>query len=225
MGIAVTDGERTLGEIITNMKKNHSIRLMPAIDQLMKEVGISTKELEKIVVAAGPGSYTGVRIGVTTAKTLAWSLDIPIIGVSSLAVMAQVGRYFEGYVSPIMDARREQVYTGLYSGGQLFPEQWASDRIILLENWLTQLSKLERRILFIGQDVEIHGKMIRETLGEQAEIASPAAHLPRPSELAYLGQLQQPSLSPHHFIPNYHQLAEAEAKWRMSQKEKGQKND
>ena len=80
MGLAVTDGDVTLGEVTTNIKKNHSIRLMPAIDVLMKEVGVKAKELEQIVVAVGPGSYTGVRIGVTTAKTLAWSLQIPVIG-------------------------------------------------------------------------------------------------------------------------------------------------
>ncbi len=222
MGIAVTDGEKTLGEIITNMKKNHSIRLMPAIEQLMKEVGLAPKQLEKIVVAAGPGSYTGVRIGVTTAKTLAWSLNIPIVGVSSLAVMAQGGCYFSGVVSPIIDARRGQVYTGLYKNGKPVTEDWAQDQIVLLETWLKRLAKVDERVLFIGQDLALHQALIVDILGEQAEFAPASVHLPRPSELARIGQALPVAPSVHTFVPNYHQLAEAEAKWQKSQKEQKQ---
>ncbi len=84
---------------------------MPAITKLMNEVGIQPNQLDRVVVANGPGSYTGVRIGVTTAKTLAWSLQIPVVGVSSLALMAQAGRLFHGEIVPLVDARRGQVYT------------------------------------------------------------------------------------------------------------------
>src|SRR5699024_7344353 len=82
-GVAIMKDSRVIGEIVTHLKKNHSVRLMPAIDQLMKEVKVIPEDLTKIVVAKGPGSYTGVRIGLTTAKTMAWALDIPIIGISS----------------------------------------------------------------------------------------------------------------------------------------------
>ena len=87
---------------------------MPTVEALMKECGVSPSELSKIVVAKGPGSYTGVRIGVTIAKTLAWTLSIPISAVSSLETLAANGQYFDGYISPLFDARRGQVYTGLY---------------------------------------------------------------------------------------------------------------
>jgi tRNA threonylcarbamoyladenosine biosynthesis protein TsaB len=83
MGIAVLDNGKVLGEYITNLKKNHSIRVMPAIEELMKETGVKPAELDRIVVAKGPGSYTGVRIGVTIAKTLAWTLKKELVGVSS----------------------------------------------------------------------------------------------------------------------------------------------
>lgn len=225
MGVAVTEGERTLGEFITNIKKNHSIRLMPAIDQLMKEVDVSPKELEKIVVANGPGSYTGVRIGVTTAKTLAWSLGIPVIGVSSLAVMAQTGRLFQGIVSPIMDARRGQVYRGYYVSDGWTIEEHESDKLVMLTDWLDYLVKQEKQVLFVGQDVELHRSVIIERLGERAQFPPSATVLPRPSELAELGQQLTENRSPHEFVPNYHQLAEAEAKWKKAQKEKSETND
>ncbi|MDV2888113.1 tRNA (adenosine(37)-N6)-threonylcarbamoyltransferase complex dimerization subunit type 1 TsaB, partial [Alkalihalophilus pseudofirmus] len=84
LGIALLEKDQVIGEYITNLKKNHSIRIMPAIQTLMADCERSPAELTKIVVAKGPGSYTGVRIGVTIAKTLPWSLHIPLVGVSSL---------------------------------------------------------------------------------------------------------------------------------------------
>src|SRR5574342_1006942 len=115
LGVALLEENQVLGEYITNLKKNHSVRIMPAIQTLMKDCERVPADLTKIVVAEGPGSYTGVRIGVTIAKTLAWTLNIPMSGVSSLEVAAaSAGRYFDGYVSPFFDARRGQIYTGLY---------------------------------------------------------------------------------------------------------------
>src|SRR5690625_6772704 len=94
MGVAVLKENQISCEIVTNIKKNHSVRLMPAIDQLMKEVSVMPEELNKIVVAKGPGSYTGVRIGLTTAKTMAWALNIPVVGVSSLETLTYQGQFF-----------------------------------------------------------------------------------------------------------------------------------
>ena len=100
---------------MTNMKKNHSVRVMPAIEQLLNDCDMKPTDLDKIVVAKGPGSYTGVRIGVTIAKTLAWTLNIPLVGISSLEVLAaSVEDILHGFVSPLFDARRGQIYTGLY---------------------------------------------------------------------------------------------------------------
>ena len=115
LGVALLEENQVLGEYMTNLKKNHSIRIMPAIQMLMKDCERTPSDLTKIVVAKGPGSYTGIRIGVTIAKTLAWTLKLPLVGVSSLEILAGVGRYFDGYVSPIFDARRGQVFTGTLS--------------------------------------------------------------------------------------------------------------
>src|SRR5699024_3341921 len=98
MGVALLQEDKIIGEITTNLAKNHSVRLMPAVEQLMKEVAMKPEDLDKIVVAKGPGSYTGVRIALSTAKSMAWALDIPIVGVSSLEVLAYQGRLFQGYI-------------------------------------------------------------------------------------------------------------------------------
>lgn len=216
MGVAVIDENIIIGEYITNLNKNHSVRLMPAINDLMKEVGIEPKQLDRIIVAHGPGSYTGVRIGVTVAKTLAWALQIPIVGVSSLEVLAYNGQLFDGVVSPLFDARRGQVYTGLYARNNQQLGTIKEDRIILLKDWAEELKQQTEKVLFLGNDVPQHEAMINEILQEQAVIASPSLFNPRPSELALIGVKKEPQ-DVHTFVPNYVRLAEAEANWLAAQ--------
>ncbi|MGG4170101.1 tRNA (adenosine(37)-N6)-threonylcarbamoyltransferase complex dimerization subunit type 1 TsaB [Rossellomorea vietnamensis] len=215
-GVALIEEDKVIGEYITYMKKNHSVRAMPAIERLLKDCGVEAKELTKIVVANGPGSYTGVRIGVTLAKTLAWSLNIPLIPVSSLATLASSGRYFSGYIVPLFDARRGQVYTGLYEfhGDRLVCVE--EDRNIMLDEWVTTLKESDKDLLFVGNDVSIHQNMIKEVLGDQARIAPFVSHNPRPSELAYIG-LGLKEMKAHEVLPNYIRMAEAEVKWLESQ--------
>ena len=212
LGVAIVDQEKVIGEVITNLPKNHSVRVMPTIEQLMKECGIKPKELDRIVVAMGPGSYTGVRIGVTIAKTLAWSLQIPLVGVSSLEVVAANGRHFNGSISPIFDARRGQVYTGLYRYEEKRLTCVEEDKIILLADWLEELRKRETPVLFIGNDLVIHKEQIETDLEQFAYVAPYTDWNPRPSELAILGMEKAP-VDVHTFVPNYIRLAEAEANW------------
>jgi len=218
MGIALVEDEVVKGEVITNLKKNHSVRVMPAIESLLAECEVTPKELDLIVVAKGPGSYTGVRIGVTIAKTLAWTLNIPIVGVSSLEVLAANVRYFDGLISPLFDARRGQIYTGLYKYEEGRLTTVEIDQILLSREWAQKLKKQEEKVLFIGTDYVLHQAVLLEELGERAMFAPASLQLPRPGELAFLGMSKQPE-SVHSFVPNYIRLAEAEAKWLERQKE------
>lgn len=217
MGIALTNENTVLGEMITNLKKNHSVRVMPAIESLLADCDVKPKELEKIVVAHGPGSYTGVRIGVTIAKTLAWSLNIPLVGISSLEALACNGRHFNGLISPLFDARRGQIYTGLYAYENQKLTSLEKDQIILAENWIEVIKKYERNVLFLGNDLSIHQGVLESGLNEAAIFAPGVIHNPRPSELAFLGLEKEP-VDIHQFVPNYIRLAEAEAIWLAKQK-------
>jgi tRNA threonylcarbamoyladenosine biosynthesis protein TsaB len=220
LGISLIDEEKVLGEHITNVKINHSVRVMPAIDNLMKECEIKPGDLTKIVVAKGPGSYTGVRIGVTIAKTMAWSLNIPLVGISSLEVLAaSVGRYFHGCVSPLFDARRGQVYTGLFQYKDENLSVIVKDQLLLSKDWAEELQRTADDILFIGNDLHLHQSIFEEALGNKAKFAAITEHNPRPSELAFLGR-HLPGEDVHSFVPNYIRLAEAEAKWLEASKEK-----
>lgn len=213
LGVALADNDKILGEYITYSKKNHSIRIMPAIQTLMKDCDWKPADIEKIVVAKGPGSYTGVRIGVTIAKTMAWSLNVPLSGVSSLEVLASgAARYFTGLVAPLFDARRGQVYTALFKGEEGQLKQIEKDQLALMAEFAESLKNRKEQILFIGTDLHIHRPLIEEILGDQAQFAEMTEHNPRPSELALLGR-NRPSEDIHSFVPNYIRLAEAEANW------------
>ncbi|MGA9226601.1 MAG: tRNA (adenosine(37)-N6)-threonylcarbamoyltransferase complex dimerization subunit type 1 TsaB [Mesobacillus sp.] len=217
LGIGLLDGETVMGEYISNIKKNHSVRVMPAIQTLMNECSIKPGDLSKIVVAEGPGSYTGVRIGVTIAKTLAWTLNIPMSGVSSLEVAAaSAGRYFDGYVSPFFDARRGQIYTGLYKYNDQVIQTAKEDQLVMSADWVRTLNEMDSRILFTSNDLHLHENVIKAELGDKAVFAAITELNPRPAELALLGRDKE-SVDLHSFVPNYIRMAEAEANWLKSQ--------
>ncbi|MGM0713001.1 tRNA (adenosine(37)-N6)-threonylcarbamoyltransferase complex dimerization subunit type 1 TsaB [Brevibacillus parabrevis] len=224
LSVAVVEEERVLAEMTTNQQKNHSIRLMDCVSELLDATGTSPEQLGGFGVANGPGSYTGVRIGVATAKSMAWSLNVPVIGVSSLEVVAMNALGFPGLIVPLFDARRGQVYTGCYrTNGLDAVDVQGDEQIILLQDWLPQLRDMAQGqpILFLGEDVRIHREAIAQELGEQARFASPASNHPRAAHIGYvaLRRLQQAG-SAHELVPEYLQLAEAEAKW-LAQKQAG----
>jgi tRNA threonylcarbamoyladenosine biosynthesis protein TsaB len=216
LGIALAEETSVVGEYITNINKNHSLRVMPAIQSLLKDCDIKPSELEKIVVARGPGSYTGVRIGVTIAKTLAWTLGIPLTGVSSLEVVAANSRYFKGYVSPLFDARRGQIYTGLYEYKENSLQTVIGDTNVLASDWAARIKEYSLPVLFVGTDVNLHKETLQGILGDLAFFSPLALNNPRPGELALLGMHREEE-DIHSFVPNYVRLAEAEAKWLEQQ--------
>lgn len=213
LGIGLVNDEKVIAEYITNIKRNHSTRVLPTIEFLLNDCGYKIKDIDKIVVAKGPGSYTGLRIGVTVAKSLAWTLKKPLVGVSSLKVMASSSHYFNGLISPIMDARRGSIFTGLYEfvDGELI--QVIEDQHIDAEEWAKQINEYNRPVLFVGDDTSIHKEVFSTILDKHANFAAAALNIPRPGELALLGKDSEGE-DIHSFVPNYARLAEAEMKWR-----------
>lgn len=218
LGVALIQEQKVIAEYVTNTEKNHSVRLMPAITRLMEDVHMSPEQLDKIVVAKGPGSYTGVRIGITTAKTMAWSLNIPVVGVSSLEVLAAQADQHDILVCPFFDARRGLVFTGLYERNEGVLQRIKEDQNILLTEWLHTLKETGKPILFISPDVEKHAGKITEQLDTQAQFISPSKSLPSPVQLAFLGR-DRAADDVHQLQPSYLRLVEAEAKWLAKQKD------
>ncbi|MDN6398398.1 MAG: tRNA (adenosine(37)-N6)-threonylcarbamoyltransferase complex dimerization subunit type 1 TsaB [Alkalibacterium sp.] len=212
MTVALTDDEGVVVERTVNIKRNHSIQLMPAIEEIMKEAQWSPKDLARIVVAKGPGSYTGVRIGVTVAKTLAFSLDIELVGVSSLKVLAANGSQIDGsYCVPIFDARRGNIYTGLYQyqNGELM--QVEKDTHIASLKWAAYLENLEGPIQLLGPDRLKHMEVFKDMMKNDSDLPASQQYV-RASVLAELGKAMAP-VNKHLFEPEYLKLTEAEQNW------------
>lgn len=114
-GVSLTRDGIIISEISINDKNTHSVKLMPAIELLFKNVGLSVKDIDAVAVVNGPGSYTGLRIGVSAAKAIAYSAEVPVIGVNTLDYLARsVGFVGEGFICSVIDARNTHVYYGVY---------------------------------------------------------------------------------------------------------------
>lgn len=219
LGVAISKDGSIQAEFTVNRKRNHSVTLMPAIDHVMRETEMTPDQLDRIVVAKGPGSYTGVRIGLSTAKTLAWTLNIPIVAISSLELLAHNILPANGLVCPFFDARRGLIYTGLYEAKNGEVSQKVSDLNINTDQWLEELKTFQQPIFFLSQDLSIHQSAIEAYLGDVAVFPSKEQHLPRAGTLALLGGERKPS-SVHELTPNYIRLVEAEVNWLKEQEQK-----
>ncbi|MFB5089157.1 tRNA (adenosine(37)-N6)-threonylcarbamoyltransferase complex dimerization subunit type 1 TsaB [Psychrobacillus sp. PGGUH221] len=215
LGVAVVKDDQVLAEYKSSLKITHSIGTMPAIEELLKKADIKPNEIDAIAVANGPGSYTGVRIGVTIGKTLAWTLNIPIVSVSSLQVLAGNVPFFSGVVCSIMDARRGNVFAGIYMNEEVVKEAHMS-----LTELLQTLDEMGQPVLFVGMDVSIHWEQIKEVLGDKVQRVNAAFNLPSAAVLIELAKKQEAS-DVHTTVPEYLRVTEAEANWMKEQKKNG----
>lgn len=217
LSIAIVKDGKVITEENTSTPINHSLRAMPAIEEAFKRAKLSPADIDKIAVAEGPGSYTGVRIGVTIAKTLAWTLDKPLVGLSSLRALAMNGLFFNGLICPLIDARRNHVYAGAYEMKDGLVIERIEDKHIAIEELLQDLQAVKEPILFIGTDVELYEEIIKEKLKEQAVIAPVQFNLPKASSLIYAAEQIGAEEDVHQFVPEYRRIAEAEANWLKAQ--------
>ncbi|MHD0397240.1 tRNA (adenosine(37)-N6)-threonylcarbamoyltransferase complex dimerization subunit type 1 TsaB [Staphylococcus simulans] len=207
MSLAVMQDDTLLVEHTTNMKRNHSVQLMPAIQKMIEEAGITKKDIDAIVVAKGPGSYTGLRIGVTTAKTLAYALNTKLYGVSSLEALAATlpDTQTKQLIVPVFDARREAVYTGVYQyqNGQLV--NVLEDQYMLISDLNDYLNQQQQTYVFVGHDLDNITELLNGSIVYQ---------LPKASVMKRL--MTQPE-NIHTFKPDYLKLSEAERNWLKTQ--------
>ena len=148
--VALLDDKKLLGESYQNTGLTHSQTLMVMAEDLLKQCGKAVSDVTVVAVAEGPGSFTGVRIGVAAAKGFAWGGQLPCYGVSTLEAMAEHLSIWEGYVCPCMDARRSQVYNALFYVNQGKIERIREDRAIALSDLAIELKTLEKPIFLVG---------------------------------------------------------------------------
>jgi tRNA threonylcarbamoyladenosine biosynthesis protein TsaB len=185
--VALLRDEAVVGEITLSVSVQHSERLMPAIDQLLRDAGTKPADIDLYAVATGPGSFTGLRIGIAAAQGLALARGKPVVGVSTLEALALNGIFFPGLIVPLLDAFRGEVYRGLYRRTAEGLGAIGDDRAVGLAPLIDELRKQDGAALLLGNGVELYGKKIEEELGiEKISIAPPPLRNPRASNVAFL---------------------------------------
>jgi len=178
------------GEITIRNGKTHSQKVIPMINQLLGMLDYKPKDLDLLAVANGPGSFTGLRIGVVTIKAMAYALNIPVAEVSTLMALAYTVNETEGLVCPIMDARNRQVYTGLYKISDDSVSVLEEDSGIAIDELMSVLKKYDLPVHFVGDAVPLYRNYITEQ-GINARFAPDSIFTHRAASVAYLAWLMQ----------------------------------
>ena len=158
--VALTENGKLLGESYQNTGLTHSQTLMVMAEDLLKQVGKTVDDITAVAVAEGPGSFTGVRIGVAAAKGFAWGRELPCYGISTLEAMAVSLGAYEGHVCACMDARRNQVYNALFYVNHGRLERFREDRAISLAELKNELEHIDGPIFLVGDGAELTHKTL-----------------------------------------------------------------
>ena len=176
--VALLSDDILVGEYTIHNKKTHSQTLLPMIHDMLTMADIPVDSLDAVAVSAGPGSFTGLRIGASTAKGLAQALQIPVVSVPSLEGLAWNLAGNQAYICPLMDARRQQVYYGIYDVSGEMPVALVEQAAAPIEEALSQVDRLGHPVIFIGDGVPVFrsffdGVSVPWSVGSDAAISAP----------------------------------------------------
>lgn len=190
-GVAVMADGAIVYEASAINRMTHSVNLLPMIDAACQSAGLTIADLDRIAVVAGPGSFTGVRIGVSTVKGLAHAHHTPCVAVDALEAMAAGVGAFPGVICPIQDARAGQVYGAAFAAGEKRPTRLMADAPLKLEEYVDAIRSLGECFLFLGDGMPVHRARLTALLGEAAVFAQPQQAFLRPASVAYLASLAE----------------------------------
>ncbi len=215
-GIAVSDGRKLLGEVMINTQNTHSEKLMPMVAQLLDDLQMTIQQIEAVAVTCGPGSFTGLRIGMATAKGIVQGGGKQLIAVPTLDCLAQNLNHYNGIICPIMNAQKKQVYTAIYRSGESNLERLSDYQAIEADKLAEQLLELNETVWFTGDGVEAFADVFQAKLGDKCKLADGNTVLPRAGSLAMLAanraeQNQFDDLYQTELI--YIRKSEAEVQW------------
>ena len=219
--VALLDETKLLGESYQNTGLTHSQTLMVMAEDLLRSCGKTVADVTAVAVAEGPGSFTGVRIGVAAAKGMSWGGELPCYGVSTLEAMALTLGAWQGYVCPCMDARRSQVYNALFYVNCGALERVTEDRAISLAELKTELEHIDGPIFLVGDGAALAYKTLSADI---PELILPPEHRQhqRASGVALAAAAKIAAGQPgdgNALTPNYLRLSQAERE-RMERMQK-----
>lgn len=179
--VALIDGGTILGEVFLNVGPSHSEKLLPMVEWLLGEVKVARSDIEGIAVSAGPGSFTSLRVGISTARGIAFSLGIPIAGVSSLEVLSRNLAHTSYPVCTIVDARRNQVYAAFF--------KCIGDKMVRLSEDCVigpaeLLAGVDGETIFVGNGAVLYKDLIEKSLGDLAIFCASGFNFPKASHCA-----------------------------------------
>ncbi|MFT8411334.1 MAG: tRNA (adenosine(37)-N6)-threonylcarbamoyltransferase complex dimerization subunit type 1 TsaB [Schleiferilactobacillus perolens] len=226
LSVAISEDDTLLGTVTLNMARTHSQTLMPVVAELLDHTQTKVEDLDRVAVTSGPGSYTGVRIGVTTAKTLAWTMGIPLVTTTSLQLLAgNIPTTDTRLIVSLIDARHMNVYAGGYQWIPEEPEQGPRNvilpRHLALADLLPDVAALRQPTIFVGNIPLEDQALIRAQLGDQASFAGDLASLPQTARLALWAPEMTPIKNIHDFVPTYYRLTQAEQEWGKHHHDEG----
>ena len=210
--VALTEDGKLLAESYQNTGMPHSQPLMVMAEDLLKQCALTVSDVDAVAVAEGPGSFTGVRIGVAAAKGFAWGRQLPCYGVSTLEAMAVSLGAYQGYVCPVMDARRSQVYNALFYVNHGILTRLTPDRAIALSDLKTELLDKNEPVFLVGDGSNLCFRTLQE---EVPGLVLPPEHRmhQRAVGVALLAEKMAASGEPGDgaaLTPNYLRLSQAE---------------
>lgn len=213
--VAIISEDKLIGEITLNDKKQHSVLLMSLIDELLKSNNLTIKDIDAYVISKGPGSFTGLRIGMATIKGLAMGTKKPCISISTLDGLAYNVNTFSGIICPIMDALRGNVYTCLFKSQKGKLEKLIDYSVLSVDELKTKLEELNEEVIFIGDGCDKFKDFFKENL-ENCNFAPNHCNFARASALGELGiNLLKEGLSEdiNTFAPLYLRKSQAEREY------------
>jgi tRNA threonylcarbamoyladenosine biosynthesis protein TsaB len=205
-----------IGEYTLQVEKVHSKKLMPMIDQLLTAVGMTVGDVSGLAISAGPGSFTGLRIGMAAAKGLAFALDVPIVGVSTLEALVLPHLRSDLWVCGLLDARMGEVYGAVYTQKEGRTITVIKPQAVLLEHLLAELIGSERPVLFCGEGALRFSDQIKMHLGETALFPTDNGHHLRGTSVAIIGRreiLDGRTGNMYSLAPGYLRRSQAEILW------------
>jgi len=213
--VGLIDDGGIISDYLLNIPVTHSERLLRAIELVLGEARCAVDDLDGWAISLGPGSFTGVRIGVSTIKGLAFATQKPVVGVSTLDVLASQISPTPYLICPIIDARKGEVYTAFYRYEDgILPKRLSDYEAIIPENLV---KRIKERTIFVGDGVKTYGNDLRKSLPTLAAFPPVPIHFPHGSTVARLGlePLRRGNyLDLATFTPIYVRPSEAEVKWR-----------
>ncbi len=208
--VALCEGERLIAETLLNVRSTHSEKLLKQIDLLLQEAGWSLPELDLLVAVTGPGSFTGLRIGIATIKGLAQVFEKPVVGISSLQMLAMNLPLCPHPICVFLDARKKEVYSQIFHWSKEGPVAEGEAQVLPPERILRQL---QGRVALVGDGVPVYSKLITEILADRALLPIPSAHQPRASQAGWLAAKQYQTgqvIAAADLLPGYIRPSDAE---------------